>query len=225
MLKLFVIILILPSIVLIHGSCATAADGARVLPPDIDPESLSRLPLIRKGELDGEGRRIFEYIMGAETDTPNIGPVAVSLYNTRVAEAMQLLNQEVRYRSVIGRRNTEVAILVAAREFDQQYEWSMHEETARAEGVPDAVIDAIKYNRGLAGLDAEAALIIRYGREIFREHKLSSETFAESVDLFGRRGAFEIAAIMGDYTMAAIMLHAVDQHLAADRTALLPIME
>ncbi|MBF8270430.1 MAG: hypothetical protein HW386_2139, partial [Gammaproteobacteria bacterium] len=39
------------------------------------------------------------------------------------------------------------------------------------------------------------------------------------------RGAFEIAAIMGDYVMAAIMLHAVDQQLAADRPALLPINE
>jgi len=43
------------------------------------------------------------------------------------------------------------------------------------------------------------------------------------VTLFGKRGAFEITAIMGDYAMAAVMLHAVDQRLAPDHPALLPI--
>jgi len=38
----------------------------------------------------------------------------------KVAQAMDILNQYVRYDSVIGRRYIEVAILVAAREFDQQ---------------------------------------------------------------------------------------------------------
>jgi 4-carboxymuconolactone decarboxylase len=179
--------------------------------------------MIYKRDLDAEGRRVFEYIAGPDTEKPNIGPASVSLYNLKVAEAMQMLNQEVRYNSVIGRRNTEIAILVAAREFDQQYEWSMHEDTARNEGVPGAVIDAIKYHRELDGLEADAALVISYGREIFREHRLSSRTFAAAVSRFGKRGAFEIAAIMGDYTMAAIMLHAIDQQLAEDREPLLPI--
>ena len=223
MLKIFRVVLLLQLSLLINCSCVKPSDNLRILPDDIDPVSLSRLPMIHKGDLDAEGQRIFEFIMGAETDTPNIGPAAVSLYNPKVAEAMQLLNQEVRYRSVIGRRNTEIAILVASREFDQQYEWSMHEDTARKEGVPDVVIDTIKYNRDVTDMGREESLIIRFGRQILRDHQLDAEVFTEAVALFGRRGAFEIAAIIGDYVMAAIMLHAVDQHLAPDRPALLPM--
>ena len=222
MLKTIRAVLLFPTLLVINCSCATAADSTRVLPPDIDSESLSRLPIIHKHELDKEGQRIFEFIAGTDTDTPNIGPAAVSLYNPKVAEAMQMLNQEVRYHSVIGRSNTELAILVASREFDQQYEWSMHEKAAREAGVPAAVIEIIKYNQEVRDIGREASLIIRCGRQIFRGHRLDSELFAEAAALFGRRGTFELTAIMGDYAMAAVMLHAVDQHLAADWPPLLP---
>jgi len=222
MLKLIRTFLIINSFLLFNCSCASAAE-TRALPEDIDPVSLSRLPMIHKGDLDNDGKRVFEFIAGTETDTPNIGPVNVSLYNPKIAEAMQLLNQEVRYHSIIGRRYTEVAILVVSREFDQQYEWSMHEATAREEGVPAAVIDAIKYNRNVQGLSPEEDLIIRFGRQLMRQHKLDSELFAQAVQLFGRRGTVELTAIMGDYLLGGILLHAVDQHLAKEWPPLLPL--
>lgn len=201
----------------------STADKTEALPDDIYPESLSRLPMIHKGDLDAEGQRIFEFIVGPGKTTPYIGPVNVSLYSPKIAEAMQMLNQAVRYHSVIGRRYTEVAILVAAREFDQQFEWTMHEGAARAEGVPDAVIDTIKFNREIGDISEEEALIIKYGRQLMREHRLDSATFAEAVRLFGRNGMVEIAAIMGDYLLGGMLLHAADQHLAGDREPLLPV--
>lgn len=218
-------VLLVHMILLISCSSVLSQDATTVLPADIDPESFSRLPLINKSDLDEEGQRIFDLVVGSERTTPPPGPVAASFYNPKVAEAMHILNQALRYNSVIGRRYTEVAILVASREFDQQYEWTMHENAAREEGVPESVIDIIKYNREIKDVSKEEALIIRYGREIMREHKLSSETFAEAVDLFGRQGAFEIAAIIGDYLLAGVMLHAVDQQLASDRKPLLPMEE
>ena len=193
------------------------------LPPDIDPVSYSRLPPVQKRDLDEEGRRVFEMVHGEDAQGASTGPGNVSFYNIEVARAMHILNQAVRYNSVIGRRNTEIAILVVAREFDQQYEWSRHEVIARNEKMPEEIIDTIKYKRDMDGLDPEASLIIRYGREIMRDHRLSSDVFAEAVERFGHKGAFEIAAVMGDYVMAGIMLHAVDQHLPADEEPTMPV--
>ena len=220
--KILRVVLLLNACFIINCSCAVAAGTTRALPKDIDPVSLSRLPMIYKHDLDAEGKRVFEYIAGTDTDTPNIGPVNISLYNPKIAEAMQMLNQEVRYHSVIGRRYTELAILVISREFDQQFEWSMHEKTARDEGVPASVIDTIKYNRPVRGLTRQETLIIRFGRQLMREHKLDSKLFAESVQLFGRRGTVELAAIMGDYLMGGTLLHVVDQHLDKEWPPLLP---
>ena len=216
------------SIALFLCACGVNQTGVKsegmtaVLPADIDPVSRSRLPALDRNQLDAEGQRVYDLIVGPEGESPRTGPVALSLYSPKVAESMHHLNQYLRYESVLGRRYTEVAILVAAREIDQQYEWTRHEQDAREAGVPEAVIDAIKYDRPVTGLSRQESLIINYGRQILRDHRLDSELFAEAVALFGRQGAFEIAAVMGDYLMAGVMLHAADQHLTEGESPLLP---
>ena len=49
-----------------------------------------------------------------------------------------------------------------------------------------------------------------------------SDLFAKMVSLFGRRGTMEIAIVMGDYAMTAMVLNAVDQRLPPGRESLLP---
>jgi 4-carboxymuconolactone decarboxylase len=199
-----------------------AAAQPSSLPADIDPVSLSRLPVVKREALDAEGQRVYDLVAGRERATPLLGPGGISMYSPGVAEPMHHLNMYLRSEGVIGPAYTEVAILVAAWEFEQAYEWSAHEPAARRFGVADAVIDAIKYDRDVAGLPDKDRTIIRFGREILREHTLSSETWAEAVEHFGQQGALEIAAVMGDYVMAGIMLHAVDQRIPPEREDLLP---
>jgi hypothetical protein len=52
--------------------------------------------------------------------------------------------------------------------------------------------------------------MIQFGRPLFREHRVSSELYAEVVKTFGQRGMAEAAWIMSDYAMA-VALRAVDQ--------------
>jgi 4-carboxymuconolactone decarboxylase len=198
------------------------AQHDHALPEDIDPVSQSRLPVIERSSLDAEGQRVYDLVVGTGRTTPLLGPGGISLYSPGVAEPMHHLNTYLRQRGVVGPAMTEVAILVAAWEIEQAYEWSAHEPAARRFGVPEAVIDAIKYDRDVAGLPAKESTIIRFGREIMREHRLSSETWAEAVEHFGQQGTLEIAAVMGDYVLAGIMLHAVDQRISADREDTLP---
>ncbi len=109
---------------------------AQSLPADIDPQSLSRLPPVKRSDMKAEDQAIYDKVAGLNRTTPMIGPGGVSLHMPKVAQAMDILNQYLRYDSIIGRRYIEVAILVAAREFDQQYEWTFHEKAALSEGAP-----------------------------------------------------------------------------------------
>ncbi len=199
-----------------------AANAQTALPPDIDPVSLARVPVAERATMTAEGQAVYDKVAGLNRTTPLIGPAGVSLHMPKVAQAMDILNQYLRYDSIIGRRYIEEAILVAAREFDQQYEWTFHETAALTEGAPQAVVDAIKFDRPVATLDDKDRLIIQYGREIFRDHHLSSATWAATVDAFTQQGALEIAAIMGDYLLAAVLLTAVDQQLPPTMQPLMP---
>jgi 4-carboxymuconolactone decarboxylase len=203
------------------GTLVVAQTGA--LPKDVDPQSFSRLPVVQRDSLDADGKRIYDMLAGGEgkTVTPT-GPAAISLQSPKVAEAIQILNQYLRFHGVLKPRDYEVAILVAAREFDQQYEWSGHEMGARNAKVPDAVIDAIKYNKPAAGFSDRDALLITFARDSFHGHRISSDLYAKAVETFGKQGTLELATIIGDYAMAAIMLNATDQHLPPGRPQLLP---
>jgi len=192
------------------------------LPADIHPESLSRVPPVQRADLDADGRRIWDLIAGASGQIPKTGPAAVTMHSPKAAEPIQLLNQVLR-KTVVGPRYFELSALIAAREFDQQYEWSGHEPAALRAGLEQSLIDVVKFNRDISGLMEKDATVIRLGRAVFRDHKVSSDLWAKTVDLFGRQGAVEIVTIMGDYAMAAIFLTAVDQQLPPDRKPLLPV--
>lgn len=196
-----------------------AAD--RELPADVDPESLSRLPALTRDQLDDEGKAAWDLVVG-DGPRPLTGPAAVSMHSPKVAEAFHILNQYLRFNGVLEPRDYEVAILQAAWEFEQAYEWSAHEGAARQVGVPDAVIDAVKYDRDLAGLPEKDALILRFARALLRDHEVSSELYADVVAEFGRRGMVDLATIMGDYIMVGFVLTAADQHLPANRPNTLP---
>lgn len=197
---------------------------SRPLPPDIDVQSYSRLPLIRKDALDQEGRRIFEAINGTSGDTPRLGPPASSLYSLKAAEPYDRLNQLLRSENVIGPQFFEISTLVPAREFNQQYEWTAHELGARRAGVAQEVIDVIKFDRPTSGLPEKEATAIEFGRAMLRgDRQVPPELFAKMVSLFGERGTIEITMVMGDYAMTAMLLNAVNQQLPPNWEPLLPL--
>ena len=206
---------------LLAGLSAALVSGQSKLPPDINSTSYSRLPPLDRAALDEDGKRVWDYVAG-ERPMPASGPAPASMYSPGAAKPIQELNQYLR-KTVVGPRFFELSALIAAREFDQQYEWSGHEPAGRRAGLEPAVIDVVKFNREVTGLTEKDATVIRLGRALFREHKVDSALWAKTVELFGRQGAVEISAIMGDYAMAAVMLTAVDQQLPPGRDALLPV--
>jgi 4-carboxymuconolactone decarboxylase len=202
---------------------ASALANAQTLPPDIDPQSYSRLPLVPKNTLDAEGQRIFEAINGKDATVPRLGPPNNSMHSLAAAEPYDKLNQLLR-KTVVGPAFFEISTLVPAREFNQQYEWTGHEIGAQRAGVSQQVIDVIKFNRPVTGLPEKEATVIEFGRAMLRgTHQVPPAMFAKMVALFGRQGTMDIVMIMGDYTMTAMLLNAVDQHLSPDRPPLLPI--
>jgi 4-carboxymuconolactone decarboxylase len=183
---------------------AAAAYGQKPAPPsDIDSQSNSRLPLLQRDQLNAEDKKLFD-------DVANTAPGRISMYSPPLAEPIKTLNTRLR-ATVLGSQMFEICALIAAREFDEDFEWAGHEAGAKRAGVSEKTIQAIRLNRELKDLPEKDALMIRFGRALFREHKASPELYAEVVKAFGQRGTVEAAWIMGDYAMAAIALRAADQ--------------
>jgi 4-carboxymuconolactone decarboxylase len=188
------------------------------LPRDIHPVTLSRLPPVTAADLDEEGQRL----LAARTNfTPGPGPTHITIYSPGELD----LGIPSGEKSPVGPRYFQLAVLITAREIDQQYEWSAHELAGRRQGLEQPVIDVVKYNRDVAGLSDKDATLITFGRTLFREHRVSSELWERMVSYFGRQRTVQIMMIMGDYFRVGFMLNAVDQHLPPAREALLPALK
>ena len=75
-----------------------------------------------------------------------------------------------------NRADPGVGHLVTAREMDSQFVWTAHEPVAVKEGLSQEIIDVVKYRKSVEELPETEAVIIQFGREMFRQKKVASET-------------------------------------------------
>ncbi len=114
----------------------------------------------------------------------------------------------------------EIATLTAARESDCEYEWSAHVLAARRAGVREEVIDVIGHCRPLDTLTEDEALIVAYGRELLRSHRVSDETFEAARARFGNLSLTDLTATIGYYVMIACAFNSFGVEAPADRPRL-----
>ena len=208
----------------IAQSAGNPPSTGTTMPSDIDPKSGFRLPLPKREDLDEAGQKAFD-----RGNTPGgtiaglQGPAGIQLFSPKTAANVSALNRYLRFEAGFTPHVREVAILTTAREMDSQFEWVAHEPEALKEGVPQSTIDIIKFRRSTDGIDATDALIIELGRQLWRDHKVESETFAKLKTIFGPNKLVELVMLMGNYAGTAALLSAVDMQLHTGKKPMLPI--
>jgi len=174
--------------------------------------------------LDDAGKAHYDRVAAPGATIAGLqGPSGITLYSPKAAEHARALNRYLRFEAGLPPRVREIAILTTAREMDSQFEWAAHEPEARKEGVDARVIDVIKQRLPTAGLAEADATVIALGREIFRDRKVTSETFAKGKALFGPNKLVDLVLLMGNYAGTAAMLAAVDMQLHKGKKPLLPV--
>jgi alkylhydroperoxidase family enzyme len=183
-----------------------------------------RLPLPKQDELDEQGKKYYDEI--SSQDGRNIaglrGPMGIRLYSPKVGELQRQLNQYLRFDAGLSGPVRELAILVVARETDNQFEWSAHEPVARKEGLSEAAIDAVKNRKSTTGLSDEQIVLIQLGREIFHEKTVSGETFNRALNTFGKQGLVNLVSLMGSYASTSVLLKTFDMQLPPGEKPPLP---
>src|SRR5574341_2426553 len=88
-----------------QGASQKAAE--LTLPKDVNPESRNRLPLIRREDLNEQGKKSYDEAVNLSGPSRGpIEPAAIRLHGSGV---------NVRWASPLGRQITELAILTTAR--------------------------------------------------------------------------------------------------------------
>ena len=204
---------------LLLASAGLLAQSAGILPADLDPGSRARLPYLQRKDMDEKAQKIYDTLPGRSAEGVLRGPLAFSAYNPAVAQALHDLHDAAVTGGTLNPHARELAILVACRETNYNLEWNAHEPSGLKAGVDPKVIDVVRNNRALAGVNEQDALVIRFGRQMFHDKNVDSATFAKAVETFGRRGAMDMVAVMSTYAVSGFFAIAVDEHMAPGRPA------
>jgi 4-carboxymuconolactone decarboxylase len=191
-------------------------------PADIDPQSGCRIPLVRREDLDTDGQKSFDFYTSSAMLRGLHGPAGIWLHSPKLAELYQPLDTYLRHGAGLSEPVREVCILAIARECDNAFEWAAHEREALRVGVPQQIMDAIKFRSPSADIDAPFGTVVELIREAFTARTVSATTYNAAVSLLGVRLLIDLVSLAGMYAGTAALLTVFDMQLDAGESHLLP---
>ncbi len=135
----------------------------------------------------------------------------LAVHSPVTAAALGRIDEYLRTESALSSRARALLPLVTAREMNLAYEWSGREDAALKSGLELAVIDVVRRNGPIASLSGDDALLVDFGRQLFRNRHVESATFAALVERLGRRGAFDAIMLLAYPAMTGVLQRAVDR--------------
>lgn len=184
-------------------------------PSDIYPDSLTRVPMPKREDLNTEEEReAFDRVTGPDglSSYKNKGlpPSKLRLYFPIPAEHYIEAIRWLREKAGLEPKYAELAIIVTTHEWGLPYEFSVHKPSAVKAGISLHTVDIIRSDKDPKGLPEKEEVIIRFGREMRREPKVSSRTFADAERILGRKRTLAITMIMTQYAASALLARAYD---------------
>lgn len=170
----------------------------------------TRLEFPELEAMDKEQRRIVEGAVAFSGGPygpriPLVFKPELDLFWHRFGEALKSSGLPSRWR--------ELTILVTARCWDSQFEWYAHEERARAAGLADATVEAVRAGRRPQDEDPLVEAIFDYVTELLLRHAIRDGTYRRLLELLGPDQLVSLTVLAGYYSNVAVSLAAHDAPL------------
>lgn len=169
--------------------------------------SQDRLPPIAPEEWTDAQRACAQEII----DGPRgalISPFVPMLRSPELTGHMQRLGEYLRYRSAIGLRLSELAILIVARHWSQPVEWAIHAPIAAREGIAAQAIADISHGRDPVDLKPDERLVYAFSKTLLDRQDISDALWQAAVEMLGESGVVDLVGINGYYANLAMLMNA-----------------
>jgi 4-carboxymuconolactone decarboxylase len=177
-----------------------------------------RMPRIPDDQLTDEQRKAIEEFKAKRGREPS-GPFIPLTRSPAVLNAATYLGAYLRYESDLPMEISELAIIITARRWSQNYEWIAHRQIAEKAGLPPTVADAIREGRRPTDLNDDQQIVYDFCTEVHSNGQVSDVTYAAAKGRFGERGVIDLATICGYYSLLAIVMNVARTPLPKDAAA------
>ncbi len=188
---------------------------------DPNARPAERLPRIPQDQWTDEQRKVAADIAAGPRGELR-GPFIALLRSPGIAGPMQELGEYLRYRSPLDRRLAEMATLMAARHWTQQYEWNSHYQHAMKAGLAPEVALAIAEGRRPPSMARDETLLYDMLTEALQNKSVSDVTYDAAKAFFGEQQLIDLVIIAGYYAMLAMLLNVARAALPEGRQPQLP---
>jgi 4-carboxymuconolactone decarboxylase len=135
------------------------------------------------------------------------GPFVALLRDPKLATQAYAMATYFRTDSVLGVKLTELVIMLAARDWTQQFEWTAHYSRALKAGLKQETINAIAEGRRPSGLPEDEEIVYDFWTELNQNKSVSDATYDRAMKKFGEQGVVSMTALNGYYMMLAMVLN------------------
>jgi 4-carboxymuconolactone decarboxylase len=164
------------------------------------------MPPIPDAEMTAEQRKVVADIVSGPRGAL-VGPFIPLMRSPEFMARLQRTGEYLRFNSAFGPRLSELAILITARAWSQNFEWYHHRPIAEKAGLRSEVIDALAEGRRPADMAMDEAAIYDFLDELIRNRTVSQPTYARAVAMFGEKGVIDLVGIHGYYSLLAMILN------------------
>lgn len=135
------------------------------------------------------------------------GPFVALLRSPELMTRVSALGEYLRFRSALPPRLSELAILITAAHWRQQYEWDVHAPIALQAGIPQAVLDAIWKGDSPDDLDDEQQALHDLCVAVHRDRTVLPALRDRAAAALGEQGVLDAIGICGYYSLLAMVLN------------------
>lgn len=110
-------------------------------------------------------------------------------------------------RGPLNNKLVELAILIIAREWTQNFEWDRHYQGALKAGLTMETVTAIREGRRPPKMAADEELVYDFSMELLHNHSISDAMYAQALKALGEPAIVELAGVLGYYTLLAMAMN------------------
>ncbi len=147
------------------------------------------------------------------------GPFAPMLRSPEVMLRAKAMGDYVRFKTTIPQRLNELAIIITARQWTQNYEWQAHRPLAEKAGLRPEIAQAIADGRRPTSMAEDEEIVYDFSMELHSNKSVSDATYKRVLDKFGEQGVIDLTAANAYYTFNAMMLNVARTALPANAKA------
>jgi 4-carboxymuconolactone decarboxylase len=147
-----------------------------------------------------------------------VGPFIPLLRSPEFMSRVQKVGEYLRYNTKLGSNISEFVILIAARQWTQQFEWDAHESLALKAGVKPETIAAVAEGRRPAGMSADEEIVHDFCIELHHNRCVTDAAYGRVVSRFGEQGIIDIVGLCGYYTLLGMVMNVARTPLPAGKT-------